>query len=205
VSKGEQLLTDVYGDPSYLVFPLCGNYSFRYSNEPDCSTCGCASCDAQASTVSIGHRAFRLLPGEGAVYEDEQYRIEFRFHAGRAYANPTCTDERPCPGPQLYSDFTIHLQRISETRFSRGDSNSDNDLDLADAIFTLSYLFAKGPAPSCLDSADANDDGAVDLADGVYILQNLFANGPAIPAPYPDCGVDTTVDELGCLEYSGCE
>ncbi|UCF32328.1 MAG: hypothetical protein JSV78_08320 [Phycisphaerales bacterium] len=55
-------------------------------------------------------------------------------------------------------------------RFLRADPNTDNAIDLADAIFTLSDLFAAGPAPTCLDAADANDDGAVDLADGVYIL-----------------------------------
>jgi hypothetical protein len=40
--------------------------------------------------------------------------------------------------------------------FIRGDANADTGVDIADAIFTLSYLFAKGTPPSCLDAADAN-------------------------------------------------
>jgi PKD repeat protein len=88
--------------------------------------------------------------------------------------------------------------------FRRGDSNGDGKLDIADAIYILAYLFAQGPAPTCLDAADANDDGAVDIADGVYILQNLFARGPAIPPPYPECGIDRTEDELGCSSYEHC-
>jgi hypothetical protein len=93
---------------------------------------------------------------------------------------------------------------ISSPTFVRGHSNADGKLNVADAIFTLSYLFAFGPAPTCLDAADANDDGAVDLADGIYILQNLFANGPEIPPPFLDCGVDRTVDELGCSSFPPC-
>jgi hypothetical protein len=90
-------------------------------------------------------------------------------------------------------------------RFIRTDTNTDNAIDIADAIFTLSYLFASGPAPSCEDAADANDDGALDLADGVYLLQNLFASGPAIPPPYPDCSIDPSMDSLGCASFPSCE
>ncbi len=89
--------------------------------------------------------------------------------------------------------------------FRRGDSNTDSTLNIADAVFTLMYLFASGPAPACEDAADANDDGPVDLADSVYILQNLFANGPAIPPPYPGCGIDPTIDDLDCAEYQPCQ
>ena len=75
----------------------------------------------------------------------------------------------------------------------------------AEGIFTLSYLFAEGSPPSCLDAADANDDGGIDMPDGIFILQNLFASGPAIPPPYPGCGIDPTVDELGCSRFAPCE
>jgi hypothetical protein len=89
--------------------------------------------------------------------------------------------------------------------FVRGDTNTDSAIDIADAIFTLSYLFAEGPAPSCLDSADANDDGALDIADAIALLSHLFANAGDLPAPFGECGIDPTLDELGCLEYAGCQ
>ncbi len=89
--------------------------------------------------------------------------------------------------------------------FVRGDANADGKpLDIADAVFTLSYLFASGPAPSCRDATDANDDGTVDLADGIYTLQNLFANGPALPPPSGACGSDATADELICASFEPC-
>ncbi len=98
--------------------------------------------------------------------------------------------------------YFIYDDRVS---FERGNANGDAALDIADAIFIFSYLFAHGPSPSCLDAADANDDGAVDLGDGIYILQSLFAGGLGIPRPSPGCGIDPTVDTLGCASYPVCE
>ena len=60
--------------------------------------------------------------------------------------------------------------------FVRGESNGDGSLDIADAISILTYLFALGEAPSCLETADANDDGAIDVADAIKVLGHLFNN-----------------------------
>jgi hypothetical protein len=98
-----------------------------------------------------------------------------------------------------------HLGRCEVLHFTRGDSNADKALDIADAIFTLTYLFAAGPAPSCLDSADANDDGAVDIADAIAVLSHLFAGSGDLPEPFVECGVDPTEDALGCSRYAPCE
>jgi hypothetical protein len=32
-----------------------------------------------------------------------------------------------------------------------------------------------------------------------------YADGPLIPPPYPGCGMDPTVDALGCMESPGCQ
>jgi hypothetical protein len=65
--------------------------------------------------------------------------------------------------------------------FKRGDANATQDnrsgqVDIADAVFLLSYLFARGAAPLCMP-----------------------------PAPYPGCGQDLTQDELRCDEHPPCE
>lgn len=85
-------------------------------------------------------------------------------------------------------------------RFRRGDANADNRVDIGDAIFVLSHLFAQGVAPTCNDAADANDDGAIDIADAIKILGHLFAHAGPLPAPgSTTCGVDpTTEDPLDC-------
>ncbi len=84
--------------------------------------------------------------------------------------------------------------------FVRGDANSDDNYDISDAVFSLAALFTPGaPPPSCNDAADSNDDGGFDISDAVYTLGALFTPGSPQPtAPFPDCGVDPSMDSLAC-------
>ena len=52
-------------------------------------------------------------------------------------------------------------------RFLRGDGNSDSDVNLADAVFTLNWLFGGGPQPGCLAALNTNGDDKVGIADPV--------------------------------------
>ena len=90
--------------------------------------------------------------------------------------------------------------------FKRADVNTDNALNIGDAIFTLDYLFASSPAPTCLDAADANDDGAINIAYAIVVLSYLFNGVPtSLPAPFGVCGDDPMGDALGCAYYPHCE
>jgi len=60
-----------------------------------------------------------------------------------------------------------------------GDVNSDGDVNVADAVYIINYVFKEGPAPTVPEAADANGDGNVDVADGVYLINYVFKNGPA--------------------------
>ncbi len=128
--------------------------------------------------------------------------------------NPSGGADRPFDG--LIDDVRVYraaltpdqlqaVMRETAPLMQRGDANSDSCVDIADAVFTLGYLFATRPIPLCLDAADANDDGRADIADAIYVLQYLFASGSPIPEPWQRCGVDPTVDELGCAAYPPCE
>jgi hypothetical protein len=89
-------------------------------------------------------------------------------------------------------------------RFIRGDSNGDGSVNIADAAHTLVYLFARGTPAACLDTADANDGGSVDIADAIALLYYLFGAGESLPEPYDACGLDPSLDNLGCLSYPPC-
>ena len=89
--------------------------------------------------------------------------------------------------------------------FRRGDANASGDLDIADAIFLLGYLFAQDAAPACLDAADANDSGAIDIADAIAVLSHLFAQAGPLPEPFGACRVDPTADDLECSAFAPCE
>jgi hypothetical protein len=89
--------------------------------------------------------------------------------------------------------------------FLRGDANADGDVNVADAVCILQYLFAGGSPIACPDAVDANDDERLNLADAVYILQYLFANGPAIPPPTGTCGLDPTASPAGGPDLPPCQ
>ena len=99
----------------------------------------------------------------------------------------------------------IGAGRLSGMDFSRGDSNADGVLNIADSVFTLNYLYQDGPTPECLDAADVNDDGAVDIADVIFSLTLL--PGPMAPLllPAPQfCAPDPTADSLDCASFAPC-
>lgn len=89
------------------------------------------------------------------------------------------------------------MRIIPDITIFRGDSNQDEVVDIADATFTLNWLFLAGPPPLCFDAADANDDGRVDVSDPIAILLTLFQGASRIAPPYPGRGVDVTADRLG--------
>ncbi len=89
--------------------------------------------------------------------------------------------------------------------FRRGDVNVDGSRNIADAVSVLSYLFARGVRPTCLDAADVNDNGTIDIADAIALLQHLFGGVGALPAPFLECGTDGTQDTLDCTTFASCE
>ncbi|TSC76111.1 MAG: hypothetical protein G01um101431_973 [Parcubacteria group bacterium Gr01-1014_31] len=86
--------------------------------------------------------------------------------------------------------------------FLRADSNVDGEVDLSDAVNTLTHLFLGGAPLACPDAADANDSGELDISDAIYTLGYLFlGSSPDPPEPYPLYGGDPTNDTLGCDRY----
>lgn len=59
-----------------------------------------------------------------------------------------------------------------------GDANGDGEIDIADVVYLINYLFLGGSAPEPWQAGDANGDGAVDIADVVYLINYLFIGGP---------------------------
>ncbi len=80
--------------------------------------------------------------------------------------------------------------------FIRGDCNGDDTVDIADAIRSLSRLFAGATGDDCPAACDANRDDKEDIADAIYVLAYLFARAAPPPSPWPDCAAHATV--LAC-------
>lgn len=88
--------------------------------------------------------------------------------------------------------------------FRRGDSDASGNVNITDAVFTLTFLFQGTLRPSCMDAADTNDDGAVDLSDAVGILSYLFGGQQPLQTPTEACLADTTDDDLPACSYAPC-
>jgi hypothetical protein len=64
-----------------------------------------------------------------------------------------------------------------------GDADASGDVNLADAVYIINYVFSGGPEPSSY-GGDPNGDCAIDLADAVYLIEYIFRGGPE---PQPGC------------------
>jgi hypothetical protein len=95
---------------------------------------------------------------------------------------------------------SAHRAAECETRFLRGDCNDDGDIDLADAVCILDWLFLGEATPGCVAVTNADGVGPVDLTDPIYLLTHLFRGGPAPVAPYPGCGIGTLPEDEGTCE-----
>jgi hypothetical protein len=168
-------------------------------------------------TVFSFRKADQVLP---ANMEVEMYRLHFQVKPETTAASTDIAfldgaGYSPSPGtglnnvsacgtswyPQTASSFIFINGRINVvpdiSAFVRGDSNGDFEVNLSDAVFTLSFLFLGSTGPNCPDAADANDDGRVDLSDPIATLQALFLGTGPLPEPASP-GEDLTPDGLDC-------
>ena len=62
--------------------------------------------------------------------------------------------------------------------FFPGDATGDEEVNLADVVYLINYLFRDGNPPSPLKAGDTNRDCIVDISDVMYLIDYLFRNGP---------------------------
>ena len=149
---------------------------------------------AVASTADgSGYVASRPYGGGGVVYLGINY-FDYDDNWARILANAI---DRSVA---FFADFESRF-------FTRGDVQTDGQVNIAAAAAGINFLFASGEAPRCLDAMDSNDDGRLNIADPVHLLNYLFAQGETPPAPGPTvCGLDRTPDDdIGCDAFPLCD
>jgi hypothetical protein len=80
--------------------------------------------------------------------------------------------------PYYTTDQTVNIKI-----YSCGDANDDGDINVADAVYIIAYVFSGGPGPVPLAAGDANGDGEVNVADGVFLINYVFNQGPSPECP----------------------
>jgi len=59
-----------------------------------------------------------------------------------------------------------------------GDADGNGMVNIADAVYLITYIFGGGPAPDPLLSGDADCNSMVNIADAVYLIAYIFGGGP---------------------------
>jgi hypothetical protein len=77
-----------------------------------------------------------------------------------------------------------HLLTIQVGTSACGDCTGEGDIDLADVICLIGYLYKEGPPPDPLCQGDTNGDGSRDVGDVVLLINYLFRSSFA---PCFDC------------------
>ncbi len=132
-----------------------------------------------------------VLPGTATRYRDEDVpRAVFTYKVMAVTGEAT----------SFPADAFVSTMARAGT-FLRGDANRDDHVNVADAVFSLVYLFTGKATPRCEDAMDANDDGALTVTDAIFILAYLFGEHVLVRSPgtrYP--WFDPTDDRLTCAE-----
>lgn len=69
---------------------------------------------------------------------------------------------------------------VCPTSFMFGDADFSGMVNISDAVYLISYIFAGGPAPHPIKLVgDADCNGAITISDAVYLINYIFAGGPA--------------------------
>ncbi|MEW5923573.1 MAG: right-handed parallel beta-helix repeat-containing protein, partial [Candidatus Zixiibacteriota bacterium] len=112
--------------------------------------------------------------GLGSINEDPLFDESLNLTAGSP-----CIDAGD-PDP-IYNDpdgTRNDMGALAVGGFVPGDANSDDAVNLLDAVFIIRYLYKGGVEPNPPARADANADTAINLLDVVLLVNYLYREGP---------------------------
>jgi C1A family cysteine protease len=75
-------------------------------------------------------------------------------------------------------DFSVSVYNCGDV--ISGDVNDDGEINIADIIYLINYLYRSGPAPECepmTACGDVTSDDVVDVADIIYLINYLYRGG----------------------------
>ena len=68
-------------------------------------------------------------------------------------------------------------------------------------IALLHVVATEKPPVACVKAIDCDDDGKIAISDVIALIRALLVPGSPPPRPpFPECGMDTTDDDLTCGE-----
>jgi hypothetical protein len=126
------------------------------------------------------------IPVFGDINQDGFLDVVYSSdHGNVAFANFSDYEYNPelsfCPMWRYNRSLNATMIPSSTGDEICGDANSDEEVNIGDAVTIISYIFRDGPAPEPECSADASGDDQVDVGDVVYLINYIFRGGaPAV-------------------------
>jgi hypothetical protein len=132
--------------------------------------------DENGTQVGL-HANFKLsASGEAVVFSDTSLTIIDSLSFG-----PQTKDVSlgRCPnGTGTFMTMSPSFAARNHCPALCGDADGTGDIDIADAVFLVSYIFAGGSAPNPISAGDADCDGEITIADAAYLVSYIFSGGP---------------------------
>ncbi len=118
-------------------------------------------------TLELNEYCYNLASGWISVALAPLSQIAFDYHYSY----------KPDLGVSNWDTYNYVFKNIAPDLYVWGDANGDGEVDVADVLFLINYLFLSGSLPSPPASGDPNDDCVIDVADVVYLINYLFLEG----------------------------
>jgi hypothetical protein len=80
-------------------------------------------------------------------------------------------------GDPTIAPFATYTYITGPVSHACGDANSDETVNVSDAVFIINYVFTGGAAPDPIESGDANCDSTCNVSDAVWIINYVFTGG----------------------------
>ena len=104
-----------------------------------------------------------VTPGQGYRRSGIYYCFDILKFEGPHAQFPDCKDRSVFDRSVFQDSIGAVNDHVLAVQFIRtyicGDANSDNTLNVADAVYIINYVFKGGPEPDPLELGDANCDG----------------------------------------------
>ena len=89
-----------------------------------------------------------------------------------------------CRFETIFGEYVPYViqGKITILGCGRGDTNCDNEINIADLVLLVNYMFNGGPPPDPFYTGDIDgNDSGPDIADLVYLVNFMFNSGPPPP------------------------
>lgn len=104
-------------------------------------------------------------------YIDPGCYTQFMIYKTHRLMHPDFND---CDSCEIVADFIVC-----------GDLNGSEQMDIADVVYLVNYIFDGGPAPQDISQGDVDCSGQTNIADAVYLVNYIFGGGGAPCASCP--------------------